>query len=770
MKKISSLFFFLLFTLLFSQNKEANDCVNYIQICGNQTITLNPTGYGIQELDSTRVCKSEEHNSLWLKFTVKTAGKLGFDLIPTSPAIEVDYDFWIFGPNVSCGNIGFSVRCSTTNPEAAFLANNHTGMRDTEPAGDFSEGPGKYGDGYIKSLDVLPGESYFLVIDRPIGNGSFTLNWTGTALLEDPFGTASNPFGVITPIAVCNPNLLYDFSLYTTNILNNNPDFDISYYNSYEDATYDENRITSPVTLLNHDYYYRIQSTVTECFRVETIKVDWKPLVLSNPEIKACRNSLGQGTFNLNSAILTSESTTSIKYYLTLEAAQDHIPGTEIQNPARHISNEGSVFAWVINNNGCENSAEIYLKFYPVPNIDTSLYNANLCDNDLDNSISLRFSDITPIIINNPNDFEVYYYLTSNTTSALPDDFTFTQNTPVLVEVRSKNGCPSAFGTINFKIAPQIVLNGVTPVGICDSDRSGNEPVDLSDYSNLFTTKANSITFYETLDDAKKTANSIPAIQDLKADKNYFIRFENNIDCPAIGELKLIFKNPKISNLLKDEIICKENKIILEAGPGFDGYLWSSGSGFSTSGPLGVGEHWVDLTYDGCTTRQKVNLIAEDEVIIKILEIENNTLTVTATGGTAPYEYSLDGTTWQFSNIFNQLSKGIQKVFVRSAKKCIPSVREFSNINLVNIITPNGDGKNDILDYSSLSLKNNATFKIANHYGQTIFTAKDGKYIWDGKHNGRILPTASYWYTLEWTEPNTGVIHKYNSWILLKNR
>ncbi|MPS74069.1 MAG: gliding motility-associated C-terminal domain-containing protein [Chryseobacterium sp.] len=770
MKKISSLFFFLLFTLFFSQNKEANDCVNYIQICGNQTITLNPTGYGIQELDSTRVCKSEEHNSLWLKFTVKTAGKLGFDLIPTSPAIEVDYDFWIFGPNVSCGNIGFSVRCSTTNPEAAFLANNHTGMRDTEPAGDFSEGPGKYGDGYIKSLDVLPGESYFLVIDRPIGNGSFTLNWTGTALLEDPFGTASNPFGVITPIAVCNPNLLYDFSLYTTNILNNNPDFDISYYNSYEDATYDENRITSPVTLLNHDYYYRIQSTVTECFRVETIKVDWKPLVLSNPEIKACRNSLGQGTFNLNSAILTNESTTSIKYYLTLEAAQDHIPGTEIQNPARHISNEGSVFAWVINNNGCENSAEIYLKFYPVPNIDTSLYNANLCDNDLDNSVSLRFSDITPIIINNPNDFEVYYYLTSNTTSALPDDFTFTQNTPVLVEVRSKNGCPSAFGTINFKIAPQIVLNSVTPVGICDSDRSGNEPVDLSGYSNLFTTKANSITFYETLDDAKKTANSIPAVQDLKADKNYFIRFENNIDCPAIGELKLIFKNPKISNLLKDEIICKENKIILEAGPGFDGYLWSSGSGVSTSGPLGVGEHWVDLTYNGCTTRQKVNLIAEDEVIIKILEIENNTLTVTATGGTAPYEYSLDGTTWQFSNIFNQLSKGIQKVFVRSAKKCIPSVREFSNINLVNIITPNGDGKNDILDYSSLSLKNNATFKIANHYGQTIFTAKDGKYIWDGKHNGRILPTASYWYTLEWTEPNTGVIHKYNSWILLKNR
>ncbi|MBN9337620.1 MAG: gliding motility-associated C-terminal domain-containing protein, partial [Chryseobacterium sp.] len=174
--------------------------------------------------------------------------------------------------------------------------------------------------------------------------------------------------------------------------------------------------------------------------------------------------------------------------------------------------------------------------------------------------------------------------------------------------------------------------------------------------------------------------------------------------------------------------------------------------------------------YDGCTTRQKVNVIAEEEVVIKILEIENNILKITATGGTAPYEYSMDGIIWQSSNTFNNVPKGIQKVYVRSAKKCIPSVREFSNINLVNIITPNGDGKNDILDYSSLNLKDHVTFKIVDRNGQIVFASKDGKYIWDGKHNGRILPTASYWYMLEWTEPDTGVIHKYSSWILLKNR
>jgi gliding motility-associated-like protein len=769
-KKTFILFSFFIFSFILSQNREANDCVNYIQICGNQTITLNPAGYGIQELDNTLVCESDEHNSLWLKFTAKTTGTLGFDLIPTSSDIEIDYDFWIFGPNTTCGSLGFSVRCSTTNPEVAGLADNHTGMRDSEPAGDVSEGPGISGDGYIKSLDVIAGESYFLVIDRPVGNGSFTLNWTGTAMLEDPFGTAPNSFGTIAPIDICNINTVYDFSTYSSSILNSNPDFNITYYNTYEDATYDENQITNPLTLNNYDYYYRIQSTVTECFRVETIKVNWKPLILNTPELKSCKLSTNEAIFDLTSANLTSEIITDVKYYLTPQEAQDHIPGTEILTPAIYSSIEKSVFAWVKTLSGCENSTEIVLSFYPVPNMDTSLYDASLCDKDLDGSISLKFSDITPIIINNQSDFDVLYYLASSPGIALPDNFTYTQNTNIRVEVRSKNGCPSAFGTINFKIAPQISLNTVLPLQICDTDRSGNEVIDLNTYTSLFTTQATTIFAYAVLNDAKNSINSIPFSQDLNVSKSFFFRFENNIDCPAVGELKLIFKSPKTSSLLQDVIICKENDITLDAGPGFDSYLWDSGSASPSSGALKVGDHWVDLTYDGCTTRQNVKVIAEEEVIIKILEIENDKLTVTVTGGTAPYEYSLDGIIWQSSNIFNNIPKGIQNIYVRSSKKCIPSVREFSNIDLVNLITPNSDGKNDILDYSSLRLKSNVTFKIFDRYGRSVFAAKDGNYIWDGKDGGRHIPTGTYWYKLEWTEPDTGIIKKYNSWILLKNR
>ncbi|MGZ5198068.1 MAG: T9SS type B sorting domain-containing protein, partial [Kaistella sp.] len=96
--------------------------------------------------------------------------------------------------------------------------------------------------------------------------------------------------------------------------------------------------------------------------------------------------------------------------------------------------------------------------------------------------------------------------------------------------------------------------------------------------------------------------------------------------------------------------------------------------------------------------------------------------------------------------------------------------KEFLIINLVNVITPNGDGFNDVLDYSDLKIKENVTIQIFDRFGNLIFTSKDQEFIWDGKLNGRVLPTANYWYILNWTEPDTQNPVSYKGWILLKNR
>jgi gliding motility-associated-like protein len=170
------------FVWKFGDIQSQNNCADYIQVCGNQSISLNVSGGGIQEIGFNTWCFYQEHNSLWLRFTILTGGTLGFNLIPASTNIIEDYDFMIFGPNVTCNSKGSPIRCSSTNPQAAGSANNHTGMRSS--SSDVSEGPGNLGDNWIQWLTVSAGKSYFLLIDRPLGNSSFTLNWTGSAVLK----------------------------------------------------------------------------------------------------------------------------------------------------------------------------------------------------------------------------------------------------------------------------------------------------------------------------------------------------------------------------------------------------------------------------------------------------------------------------------------------------------------------------------------------------------------------------------------------------------
>ena len=75
-----------------------------------------------------------------------------------------------------------------------------------------------------------------------------------------------------------------------------------------------------------------------------------------------------------------------------------------------------------------------------------------------------------------------------------------------------------------------------------------------------------------------------------------------------------------------------------------------------------------------------------------------------------------------------------------------------------------------VLDYSDLRIKDNVSLQIFDRLGSLVFTSKEHQFIWDGKLSGRTLPTANYWYVLNWTEPDTQVPISYKGWILLKNR
>ncbi|WP_353164967.1 T9SS type B sorting domain-containing protein [Empedobacter brevis] len=87
-------------------------------------------------------------------------------------------------------------------------------------------------------------------------------------------------------------------------------------------------------------------------------------------------------------------------------------------------------------------------------------------------------------------------------------------------------------------------------------------------------------------------------------------------------------------------------------------------------------------------------------------------------------------------------------------------------------VSPNGDGKNDLLDFSFLSTKENPKLLIVDRFGKAVFKDYgESNFIWNGKHPiGSALPSTTYWYRLEWKEANAENTTSLQGAILLKSK
>lgn len=281
-------------------------------------------------------------------------------------------------------------------------------------------------------------------------------------------------------------------------------------------------------------------------------------------------------------------------------------------------------------------------------------------------------------------------------------------------------------------------------------------------------------TYYPSLTDAHNQTNEILQPNPYIAPNGVvYVRVSNANGCYRVAEVTLIVLPPVKSTVLEDKVICIEDKTVLDAGPGFDGYEWSTGDTTQTTSGIGVGTYWVKLKTGDCITKQEVKVYASEQPVITNVEVSSTSITVSVTGGVAPYEYSINNINWQSSNVFTDLPRGDVKVYVRDTFNCVPMEVNITIPNIVNVITPNSDGVNDILDYSALANKPNLVFNIFDRYGNRIHQGnKDNGYTWDGTTNDKKkVSTGNYWYNISWNENNrTKTPIKFSGWILVKNR
>jgi trimeric autotransporter adhesin len=495
-------------------------------------------------------------------------------------------------------------------------------------------------------------------------------------------------------------------------------------------------------------------------------------LQTTNGSLTSCADAAGNGTFNLTSVTTSPDSGTTVQYY-----TNSTLTGTPIAAPATYSGPAGTIYANVTSSYGCTKVAQITLTTIAAPNINTSNYNATLCDDNFDGIVNVNFSTITPLIVTNSASFNVRYYLlqadaTAGNNTNLPANWTYTAATTIYVRVDALTGsCPATFGQINFKIGNRISLitSNVT-TDVCDNDISGSENVNLNDYKSLFTTNTGvTLTFHSTLADAQNGTATISPNQTITTTSTFYVRFTSATECANTGVLKITLKAPKKSVTLKDLVVCADERVTLDAGTGFTSYSWSNGATTQTT-IVGAGNYYVDLGFNGCVYRQYVNITTAQAPTITKIEVSASNATVSVSGGTPPYQYSLNGIDYQTSNVFVGLSRGIHSVYVLGADGCSPVNQEFLVLNLINAITPNGDGINDVLNYSDLRIKDNVSIEVVDRYGAPVYRSSNKNYIWDGKLNGNPLPTGTYWYLLRWTEPDTKLPVSYSGWLLIKNR
>ncbi|MDN3695257.1 T9SS type B sorting domain-containing protein [Chryseobacterium tructae] len=279
--------------------------------------------------------------------------------------------------------------------------------------------------------------------------------------------------------------------------------------------------------------------------------------------------------------------------------------------------------------------------------------------------------------------------------------------------------------------------------------------------------------YYTTVANAINDTNEIiNPYQYISTSTAVYAKITDTNGCFAVAKINLIVLPPVKSSILIDKTICIEDKTNLDAGPGFDEYLWSTGDTTPSIKDVSVGTYWVKLKTGNCVTTQTVYVKPSPNPVISSIDIQNNTITVNVVGGRSPYQYSLNGVNWQTSNTFTGLTRGEVKVFVKDFYNCTPMGVQITVPNLINAITPNGDNKNDFIDYTALAYKKNLVFTVYDRYGNKLYEAsKIRNYTWDGRAYGKKIPTATYWYTISWNENDKNNTEtKYSGWVLVKNQ
>jgi gliding motility-associated-like protein len=177
--------------------------------------------------------------------------------------------------------------------------------------------------------------------------------------------------------------------------------------------------------------------------------------------------------------------------------------------------------------------------------------------------------------------------------------------------------------------------------------------------------------------------------------------------------------------------------------------------------------HYIKLTPDvgaACNYNDTtVSIIQSSPAVANFtvsseFDTENTFITINITNGFGNYLYQLeypDGSTsaFQSSNVFTNLESGEYFVNIYDTLgNCSPTrVGPIYLVNYPNYFTPNGDGVHETWNITDLAQQSDSVISIFDRYGKLLKQIYPSGIGWDGKYNGKDMPSTDYWFSVDYT-------------------
>ena len=231
--------------------------------------------------------------------------------------------------------------------------------------------------------------------------------------------------------------------------------------------------------------------------------------------------------------------------------------------------------------------------------------------------------------------------------------------------------------------------------------------------------------------------------------------------CTSIqSELEIILENNVELNMPTLYYMCPDKlSIQLNAPTGYQSYQWLNDQNKILSNTQNIiinsiGNYRLNVFDGNCLNYSDFEVINFQFPQIKIIDRNTNTIFIELNESIDDYLFQLEDNNgkiifnWQSSPKFERINKGDYIVKIKSKiAECITSLQ--SKIYAIpDLITPNGDGYNDYWDLTEY--KNISSIKLFDRYGKKILNLNSPETMkWDGKVNGRNLPSTTYWYQIK---------------------